>query len=162
MKHLKAICLVLIVMLSSSCVDRIMYRSYHHFPKERWGKGDTVALNIHIVDSVYSHTKITFLVRNLSSYSYQDFSATVLHNLPDSTSWKSSRVSFILANKDGQWRGSGWAGLYQSSVSLGEIDAPPGNYTFKIAHQMQDEQLTGINDIGILVERVRLDTKTVH
>ena len=29
----------------------------------------------------------------------------------------------------------------------------PGNYTVKIVHGMQDEKLTGLNDVGIRIEK---------
>lgn len=159
MKQFKIICLILASILWGSCTDHIVYHSYHHFPKQRWGKSDTITLDLHIKDSVPSNTGITFLVRNQSNYPYQDFNAMVFHNMPDSTQWRAYKLNFILADKDGRWNGDGWGGLYQSSVSLGNAYVSPGNYTFKVIHQMPDEQLVGINDIGILIEKENLTSK---
>lgn len=156
MKHVKIICLVLISVLWASCTDHIVYHSYHHFPKEGWGKSDTITLDLHISDSVAGNAEITFLIRNQSNYPYQDFNATLQHNAPNTTQWRSFNLSFILADKDGRWKGSGWAGLYQSALSLGEVYIHPGTYIFKVVHQMSDEQLKGINDIGILIEKRKL------
>lgn len=159
MKRIKGICLILISILWASCTDHIVYHSYHHFPKEGWAKSDTILLDLHITDSVASNAEITFLIRNKTNYPYQDFSAMLLHNMPDSTNWRNYNLNFVLADKDGRWSGSGWGGLYQSSVSLGNVYVAPGTYTFKVIHQMQDEQLTGVNDIGILIEKELFTTE---
>ncbi|MDR3119162.1 MAG: gliding motility lipoprotein GldH [Mediterranea sp.] len=152
MKPHKSICLILISMLWISCTDHITYHAYHHFPQERWGKDDTVALHLHIPDSISGNAEITFLLRNQSNYPYQDFNAILQHNMPDSTRWRHFNLNFILADGDGQWNGAGWAGLYQIPLSLGRVPARAGTYTFKVIHKMPDESLKGINDIGILIE----------
>lgn len=154
MKHLKSIYLTLILLLCISCTDHIVYHSYHHFSKEGWSKNDTLSLNLEITDSIPGNFEIVFLVRNQCSYPYQDFSAMVCHNMPDSTQWKNYKLSFILADQNGRWSGSGWGGLYESHISLGKVLVTrPTQYTFKITHRMGDEHLLGINDIGILVKK---------
>ena len=153
MKRFKSICLLLISMLWASCTDHIVYHSYHHFPQEGWGRSDTVTLHLHISDSVSGNAEITFLIRNQSNYLYQDFNIILQHNMPDSTQWRSFRLNFTLADENGRWNGSGWAGLYQFPLSLGQVYVHPGAYTFRVVHAMPDEYLKGINDIGILVEK---------
>jgi gliding motility-associated lipoprotein GldH len=153
MKRLKSICLILISMLWGSCTDHIIYHSYHHFPREGWGKNDTIALHLHISDSVSSNADITFLIRNQSNYLYQSFNAILQHNMPDSTQWRSFKLNFTLTDENGRWNGSGWAGLYQIPLSLGRVYVHPGTYTFKVVHGMPDEYLKGINDIGLLIEK---------
>lgn len=153
MKPFKGIFSILVVMLCVSCTDHIVYHAYRHFPKEGWAKSDTILLDLHITDSIASSAQITFLIRNKISYPYQDFNVVLLHNIPDSATWKSCNLNFILADKNGRWNGAGWGGLYQSFMPLGDVYITPGTYTFKVAHQMQDKNLLGINDIGILVEK---------
>lgn len=153
MKRLKGFCLILISMLWCSCTNRVVYHAYHHLPQEGWGKHDTISLDLHISDTIAGHAEIIFLVRNHSGYPYQDFHATLRHNMPDSTQWRSFKINLTLADKDGRWNGSGWAGLYQTAFSLGKVYTHPGIYTFKVVHQMPDEYLKGINDIGILIEK---------
>jgi len=82
--------------------------------------------------------------------------------MPDPAQYRSFKINFILADRDGKWSGSGWGGLYQSSVSLGKEYISPGNYTFKVIHQMPDEYLKGINDVGILIEKEILTLSESH
>lgn len=159
MKRFRGICLFLISTLLVSCSDQIVYHSYHHFPKEGWRKSDTLFLDLHVTDSFPNDAEIIFLIRNQANYLYQDFHAILQHNIPDSVHWRSYKADFIMTDKDGKWNGSGWGGLYQLSVSLGEFHVPPGTYTFKVVHQMSDEQLQGINDAGILIKKERPEIK---
>ncbi|MDR0745037.1 MAG: gliding motility lipoprotein GldH [Mediterranea sp.] len=153
MKRFKSISLILTAMLWCSCTDHIVYHSYHHFPQEGWGKSDTIIFHLHLSDSVPGNAEITFLIRNQSNYPYQDFNAILQHNMPDSTRWRSFKLNFTLTDKNGRWTGSGWAGLYQSPLSLGQAHVHSGTYTFKVVHEMPDKYLKGINDIGILIEK---------
>lgn len=154
MKYLKVICLLALAWLSVSCTDCFVYHAYHPFLKEGWNRQDTLTLRIQMTDSVAGDVRASFLIRNNSDYLYQDFIATVRHNFPDTTRWRSYKITFTLADPDGRWNGSGIGGLYQSSVLLGEAPvAYPANYTFRIIHQMNEEQLSGISDVGIIVRK---------
>lgn len=153
MKHFRNICLIFLLWLYASCTNQIVYHSYEHFPKEGWRKNDTICLDLHITDSLPGQAEIIFLIRNQTDYLYRDFHVTIQHNLPDTTQWKYYNLDFILADKEGRWSGSGIGGLYESSVSLGETYTHQGVYTFKIIHQMNDEYLTGISDIGLLIKK---------
>lgn len=154
MRYLNVICLAAIAWLSFSCTDRIVYHAYHPFVKEGWNKRDTLSLRIQMTDSVGGDANATFLVRNNSDYPYQDFAALIRHNFPDTTRWKSYKITFTLADSEGRWSGSGIGGLFQSTASLGEASINhPVNYTFKVIHLMDDEQLSGITDIGLIVTK---------
>lgn len=74
--------------------------------------------------------------------------------MPDSMQWRNYKLSFIIADENGSWSGSGWGGLYESHISLGKVFINrPAQYTVKVSHRMNDEYLAGINDIGILVKK---------
>ena len=62
--------------------------------------------------------------------------------------------SINLADSTGRWIGNGWGSIYQSAVFIKSVrPLYPANYTFKIMNGMKDEKLSGINDIGIRIER---------
>ena len=59
-----------------------------------------------------------------------------------------------LADSTGRWTGYGWGSIYQTAVFVKSVrPLHPGNYTVKIVHGMQDEKLTGLNDVGIRIEK---------
>lgn len=154
MRRVVVICLLATAWLSHSCTDCIAYHAYHPFAQEGWNKRDTLWLDIQMTDSIAGNVQSTLLVRNNSVYPYQDFTTVVQHNFPDTTRWRSYKITFTLADPDGKWSGSGIGGLYQSSVLLGEASiAHPAKYTFKLVHQMNDERLSGISDIGVVIKK---------
>ena len=75
-------------------------------------------------------------------------------NLLDSTVWRTDTIAVNLADSTGRWTGNGWGSIYQTAVFVKSVrPLHPGNYTVKIVHGMQDEKLTGLNDVGIRIEK---------
>ena len=115
----------------AACNENTVYHSYQSLPDEGWGKSDTLSFLIPVTDSIPPTLRLFAEVRNRTDYPY--------HNLADST---------------GRWIGNGWGSIYQSAVFIKSVrPLYPANYTFKIMNGMKDEKLSGINDIGIRIER---------
>lgn len=140
-------------LMAAACNENTVYHSYQSIPSEGWKKSDTLFFNIAVTDTLQP-LQLSAEIRNKSNYSYRNLYLSVSHNLKDSTIWKTDTLQLILADKEGKWKGTGWGSLFQSKVSISSVTVQhPGNYTFKVTHEMQDELLEGINDIGIKIER---------
>lgn len=154
MKNLlrNSIWLLLTGYLIVACNENTVYHSYRSIPSEGWRKSDTLFFNIPVKDSL-EHLHLSVEIRNKSNYAYRNLYLSVSHNLEDSMVWKTDTLLLMLADKEGKWSGTGWGSLFQSTLPIGSVVVQhPGNYTFKIAHRMQDELLKGINDIGVKIE----------
>ena len=102
---------------------------------------------IHSLFSVLLRT--AFLV-----HSYRNLYLFIHENLLDSTVWRTDTIAVNLADSTGRWTGNGWGSIYQTAVFVKSVrPLHPGNYTVKIVHGMQDEKLTGLNDVGIRIEK---------
>lgn len=155
MKNLlrNSIWLLLTGCLIAACNENTVYHSYRSIPSDGWQKSDTLFFSIPVKDSLRLF-HLSAEIRNKSSYAYRNLYLSVSHNLEDSTTWKTDTLLLVLADKEGKWNGTGWGSLFQSTLPIGSaVVQHPGNYTFKIAHGMQDELLKGINDIGIKIEK---------
>lgn len=138
---------------AAACNENTVYHSYQSIPSEGWKKSDTLFFNLTVTDTLQP-LRLSAEIRNKSNYAYRNLYLSVSHNLKDSTVWKTDTLQLILADKEGKWKGTGWGSLFQSTVSISSVTVQhPGRYTFKVAHEMQDELLEGINDIGIKIER---------
>jgi gliding motility-associated lipoprotein GldH len=64
-------------------------------------------------------------------------------------------VEYILAEKSGKWRGSGIGDLFDNQFSYRKNIRfeKPGKYQLSIRQGMRAEQLKGIHDIGLRVEK---------
>lgn len=141
------------VWLIAACSENAVYHSYRPIPSAGWEKGDTLFFNVAVADSLQP-LQLFAEIRNKSNYAYRNLYLSVSHNLEDSTVWKTDTLLFILADEEGKWTGTGWGSLFQSTLPIGTVSVQhPGNYTFKVVHDMQDVLLKGVNDVGIRVDR---------
>lgn len=140
--------------LLAACNENTVYHSYQSLPDEGWEKSDTLSFQIPITDSIPATLRIFAEVRNRTEYPYHDLHLFISQNLPDSTVWRTDTITVNLADSTGRWMGTGWGSIYQSETFMKSVrPLHPGNYTIKVMHGMKDENLKGLNDIGIRVER---------
>jgi gliding motility-associated lipoprotein GldH len=95
-----------------------------------------------------------YLRKFATEYPYRNLYLFIHENLLDSTVWRTDTIAVNLADSTGRWTGNGWGSIYQTAVFVKSVrPLHPGNYTVKIVHGMQDEKLTGLNDVGIRIEK---------
>ncbi|MBB3896503.1 gliding motility lipoprotein GldH [Bacteroides pyogenes] len=142
------------ILLISACHTDIIYHSYQSLPYKGWGKSDTLFFHVSLTDTFPTALKISAEVRNRINYPYCNLYLFVRHNLPDSTIFRTDTLEFSLANKDGQWLGKGWGGIYTSECPIRRnLPAHPGQYTLKVTHGLKDEKVAGLSDIGIRIQK---------
>ena len=142
------------VCLMAACNENTVYHSYQSLPNEGWAKSDTLSFQCPVTDSIPATLRLFAEVRNRSEYPYHNLYLFIQENLLDSTVWRTDTIAINLADTTGRWLGNGWGSIYQTVVFVKSVrPLHPGNYTIKIMHGMQDEKLTGLNDVGIRIER---------
>ena len=140
--------------LLTACNEHTVYHSYQSLPNKGWGKSDTLSFLIPVTDSIPPTLRLFAEVRNRTDYPYHNLYLFISQNLQDSTVWRTDTITINLADSTGRWIGNGWGSIYQSAVFIKSVrPLYPANYTFKIMNGMKDEKLSGINDIGIRIER---------
>ncbi|KAA6345414.1 hypothetical protein EZS27_007020 [termite gut metagenome] len=158
MKNLlkNSILFIVVTFLSVACTDNVVYHSYRHISKKGWNRGDTLIFDIQISDSTPTHYYLYAQVRNRTDYPYQNLLLSISHNLQDSSVVVTDTVRCLLANAVGQWTGKGWGSLFQATFDIGEYTSvdPAGMRIVKVIHCMEDEIVTGINDIGIQIKEI--------
>ncbi len=151
-KKIKFTLLALLLFLTA-CDSDTIYHSYLHPSKDGWRKSDTLTFKAPITDSLATY-HISVEVRNREDYPYSNFYLFISHNTQDSTVFVTDTVEYALADKAGNWLGTGWGNFYQSAHSYISISPKrSGNLVFKVTHGMRDETLKGINDVGIEIKR---------
>ncbi|MCC8188882.1 MAG: gliding motility lipoprotein GldH [Bacteroides sp.] len=135
--------------LLQACGERIVYHTYQPVPARRWTPSDTLVYEVEIGDSAVT-LALTAEVRNRNTYPFQNLTLNIASNFADTTRWVNQKADFMLTDKEGQWKGTGWGSLYTSGSSLGNVYiARPGTYTIRVTHDMRTEELEGIQDVGI-------------
>lgn len=141
-------------LLLGACLPRqTVYHHYESLPAEGWHTGDTLRFETQVPDSqVYCRLNVE--VRNRNDYPYRNLPLRIACLTADSLQLPPDTLDIFLANDDGGWLGTGLGNYYQLSQFVGSVHIrKPGTYTFQITCLLPDTVVTGINDIGIRLER---------
>ncbi len=130
----------------------MVYDEYVSLAKANWDKDSLAVFRTDIQDST-SLYDVFVQVRNDNDYAFANLWLFVDVVSPDGR-MRRDTLECILARPDGSWLGGGWGSLYSmrcpymSAVKF----THPGAYTFRFTQGMRKDQLTGIHDIGLLIE----------
>lgn len=154
-KVLYALLCVFMAFAYSSCDHREVYYNFHEFKKAEWAQSDTLFFDI---DSTLFELNTTYRmsieVTNNVNYPYQNIWFFVQTNLENDSTFSDVSKEYLLADKFGKWRGSGFGSLYQLSLPMDDVVfKEKRNYRIKIEHGMQDEPLIGIEKLGIKISK---------
>lgn len=141
-------------LLLNSCGKRIVYTDSSAMDKNTWNLMNVVSFTVPVTDTVNSNN-IFFSIRTGSSYPFRNIWLFVSTTSPDGRTI-SDTLQYILADEKGEWKGKGFGDIrelglpYKSNVYFPR----KGNYIFKIQHGMRTEDLKGVYDFGIRVEKI--------
>ncbi|KAA6352220.1 hypothetical protein EZS27_000402 [termite gut metagenome] len=158
MKYLpkNSICFfVVTLVMTAACTNNVIYHSVQDVPRKGWSKNNAFFSNVQITDSILTPYHLYVQIRYHNDYPYQNLLLFVSHNLQDSSVIVTDTIKCTLTDKYERWTERGWGSLFQKTLNKKDFTVHyPGTRTIKIFHGMQDEILTGINDIGIWIERI--------
>ncbi|MEI6575576.1 MAG: gliding motility lipoprotein GldH [Bacteroidota bacterium] len=136
-----------------SCDRNAVLDNYQRIPDSQWKKDSPVKIETDLTDSkaVYD---IYFQVRNTTDYEYSNLYLFVNTTLPDATKTRDT-LECILAAPDGTWIGKGFGKIKESRwlMKKGMMIKKPGHYKFEIEQAMREDNLKGIADIGLKIEK---------
>jgi len=147
-------CILIISLFAVACTSNDVYFQYKSVASKGWNKDSIYSFDIPISDTTVLYN-VYVNVRNRGEYPYQNLWLFLSKTAPDKTQSKDS-IECYLADQRGKWLGSGIGSimempiLYQQNVRF----KTKGTYHYKIVHGMRDSILTGINDIGMRVEKI--------
>lgn len=148
---------VLVCILSllsvAACDTRTLFHEYRSLPVVGWERGDTLVFEAEVPDSAVA-CRLFVEVRNRNGYPYRNLPLSLIWESPDGVCSTPDTLQLMLADANGVWSGKGWGGLFLSVFPCGEITVSrPGIYRFKLTHRLPDEKVSGINDVGLRLER---------
>ncbi|PVH25802.1 gliding motility lipoprotein GldH [Sphingobacterium corticibacter] len=152
---LKAHSLILLslvwLLLFASCDPHIAYEKNNRIDDYRWNRDSVAQFSAHIVD-VSQPYQIAVNVRHNNFYPYTNlvFSVEQQHASGKDTTYN---IELSLAKEDGRWLGQSAGNLYHIKEPIIKTYLFPdtGVYHFSVQHHMEDHELMGITDIGLLI-----------
>lgn len=152
----RALCAA-VAMVCVSCSHGVIFDEYASLAKEGWDKDTLAVFRADVEDSVGTYN-IWVQVRNDNDYAYANLWLFIDVISPDGITRRDT-LECLLARPDGSWYGGGWGSLYSTRCPYkGMVKfSKPGPYTFRFTQGMRTDCLTGIHDIGLLIEEARVE-----
>ena len=150
----KILSAIFISLFIVGCTSHDVYFQYNPVSIKGWSKDTMYVFHVPITDTVATYN-VYVNVRNRGEYPYQNLWLFMKRTTPDKELTKDS-IECYLADNRGKWLGNGIGSimempvLYQQNVKFKQ----KGTYNYFIVQGMRDSLLSGINDIGIRVEKV--------
>jgi gliding motility-associated lipoprotein GldH len=148
--------LILTLLLSLlSCNSRVIYTNSQAMTGESWKLMDIVVFKVPITDTINSNNVI-FTIRNGSSYPFRNIFLFVSTTSPDGK-MITDTLQYNLADEKGNWYGRGFGDIHELNLPYKSNVFFPlkGTYIFKIQHGMRVENLSGVYDFGLRIEKYK-------
>ena len=152
----------IVLSLMISCNENLVFSTYESLDNGVWKKGDTISFEWEALDTIKKH-HLFLNVRNDERFEFSNlFLITELeapggHTVMDT-------LEYEMALPSGEWLGKGMGSLKESKLWYKEnIDfQESGVYKVRVLHAMRKngavegiEELIGITDVGIQIEKVK-------
>jgi gliding motility-associated lipoprotein GldH len=136
-----------------ACDPRKVTDEYHTIRNSSWNVDSVQHFSFFILQKEQNHN-IYLNIRNDRSYGFSNLWLFVTIVSPTGKS-RTDTVQAVLADPAGKWLGKGFSGVYDNRlIYRRNVYFPdPGPYTIHLQHGMRPNDLKGITDIGIRVEK---------
>lgn len=150
-RFVKSMVIILASCFFFSCSKRTVYNEFQPIQNKIWDKQDEYFFHFEIKDQTVPYD-ISLQLRNSDIYPYQNIWMLSRERQPSGHS-VTDTIEYILADDFGKWHGNGIT-LFQNQITLRSKYHFPdtGKYTISVRHGMRDDQLKGIEDIGLFIE----------
>jgi gliding motility-associated lipoprotein GldH len=132
-----------------------VFTDFFEIPEKTWSLSDIPSFDVPINDTLNSNN-IWLMIRTGSDYPYRNIYLFVTASTPGGITITDT-LQYDLADEKGNWYGKGFGNIHALNLPYKTNVYFPlkGNYMFKIQHGMRIENLNGVYDIGLKVEKIR-------
>jgi gliding motility-associated lipoprotein GldH len=143
------------LILSVSCGRDVVFTDSIAIPERTWTLDEKPSFEVQVSDTIIANN-ISFILRTGSDYPFRNIFLFVSTVLPDGKILTDT-VQYNLADEKGDWYGRGFGDIHSLSLPYkSNIYFPlKGTYLFNVQHGMRIEDLEGVYDIGLRVEKIR-------
>jgi gliding motility-associated lipoprotein GldH len=147
--------ILIFTLLLLSCNSNVVYTDSRAMADETWKLMDIPVFKVPISDTLNSNNVI-FTIRNGSSFPFRNIYLFVTTTSPDGKQITDT-LQYNLADEKGNWYGKGFGDIHELNLPYKSNVFFPrkGIYEFKIQHGMRIENLKGVYDFGLRIEKYR-------
>jgi gliding motility-associated lipoprotein GldH len=140
-------------LLMLSCNNNVVYTDSAPMPAKKWELMNIPSFSVLIDDTLHSNNVI-FTIRTGSSYPFRNIYLFVQTKSPDGK-FITDTLQYFLADEKGNWYGRGFGDIHELNLPYKSNVYFPvkGTYQFSIRHGMRIEDLNGVYDFGLRIEK---------
>lgn len=144
---------LVLICIASACQDSRLYENYVDIPNHKWSKEHIARFEVEITDSTQLHN-IFIDIRNTGRYPYSNLWLFIKQTDPEGKV-SENKFECQLASDTGEWYGSGFGNIFDLQVLYkpAVIFSKPGLYIFEMVQGMRDDNLPGIVNIGLKIDK---------
>jgi gliding motility-associated lipoprotein GldH len=122
-------------------------------PGKKWELMNIHSFKVPVTDTLVSNN-VFFTLRTGSSYPFRNIYLFVQTKSPDGK-FITDTLEYSLADEKGNWYGKGFGDIHELNLPYKSNVYFPvkGTYQFNIRHGMRIENLNGVYDFGLRIER---------
>lgn len=141
-----------------SCSGDTCYSESREVSPDGWNMDSVLRFPVMFTPEILDETddfRVNLMVRNDDGYAWQNLWLFIGRMGADSVAVRDT-VEIFLSDNSGRWIGSGVGSLHTLSevyIDTLHVDRP-GEYLFEVRHGMRMENLDGICNIGLSVEKI--------
>lgn len=150
---MRKLTLLIFPLVLVSCFGTVFYEKNIAIEDGVWKKENALSYKVNI-DNPKQAYNLYLNLRNGNEYPYSNLYIFMETTYPNGRS-ELDTLQFLLADKQGRWYGEGLGDIKSSSVMFRyKLQFPmAGEYEFELQQAMRREELPGIWDVGLKVEK---------
>ena len=143
----------LLLVLMASCNSALVYEENVRIPGNEWNRHNIPVFEVEISDTVGPHN-ILINLRNTGEYPRSNIFLFISATSP-SGAFNRDTLELTLAEPSGKWKGRGFGSVWQNRFPYRmNVRFPErGRYVFEVEQAMRIDDLPGIVDVGLRIER---------
>ncbi len=146
-------CIILVLILVTSCTKQSYYNKVYSFKGNEWSQKQKPSFVVDVKEADKSYV-FTLNLRTTTEYKYSDLWIFMNTISPDG---KKAREPFkiCITNPDGTWIGVKTGTIVEHQFKFGKSKLPlKGKYTFILEQGVTESKIDNVLDIGLNVEEV--------
>lgn len=152
-KSISTLALTVIVFALVSCQNNTIFNKIITIENGEWAVNEAAHFTVDISDTIVPYD-FYITVQNTTEYRYSNLYVFLSTQFPNGNITRDT-IECVLADASGMWYGKGWGNIKEMDILLkSDLIFPlSGRYEFYIQQAMRNDPLTGINRIGIRLDK---------
>lgn len=144
---------LLMVLLTVACNGDVVYERNERIPGNEWSRYHIPVFEAEITDTLNAYNLLINL-RNTGEYPRSNLFLFISATSPQGAFTRDT-LELVLAEPSGRWKGRGFGSVWQNRFFYRQNVRFPerGKYTFEVEQAMRIDDLPGILDVGLRIER---------